>query len=107
MEPKKWFFAMLLFSALATAACQQRPYGRSMGYGDHMMGYYGYGGALMWLLVLILVGVALYFLITFKRQSGFMDRGPGETPLDILKKRYARGEITKDEFDQLKKDIES
>lgn len=28
-----------------------------------------------------------------------------ETPLDILEKRYARGEITKDQFEQMKKDI--
>ena len=33
--------------------------------------------------------------------------GPGaETPLDILKRRYASGEISKDEFDRMKKDIE-
>ncbi len=28
------------------------------------------------------------------------------TPLDILKKRFARGEITKKEFDDMKKQIE-
>ena len=30
-----------------------------------------------------------------------------ETPLEILKRRYAKGEITKEQFDQIKKDIES
>jgi putative membrane protein len=78
-----------------------------MGYGDHMMGYYGLWGGLMWLIIIVLVGLAVYFIIVHNRQSGLAGRGSDETALDILKKRYARGEITKEEFDQLKKDIES
>lgn len=30
-----------------------------------------------------------------------------ETALDILRKRYAKGEITKDEFDQMRIDLEN
>ena len=31
----------------------------------------------------------------------------GESPLDILKKRYAKGEISKEDFDRMKKDLEN
>ncbi len=30
-----------------------------------------------------------------------------ETPLDILKARYARGEVTKEQFEGMKRDLES
>ena len=39
-----------------------------------------------------------------------MQQGTGretESSLDILKRRYAKGEITKDEYEQIKRDLES
>ncbi|MBC7189697.1 SHOCT domain-containing protein [Candidatus Aerophobetes bacterium] len=30
---------------------------------------------------------------------------PTETPLEILKRRYAEGKITREEFEQMKKDL--
>ncbi len=39
----------------------------------------------------------------FSRHSG--EATPSETPLGILKRRYARGEITKEGFDQMKQDL--
>jgi putative membrane protein len=35
------------------------------------------------------------------------DRSPsaGESALDILKRRYARGEITREQFDQMRRDV--
>jgi len=69
-----------------------------------MMGY-GYGGTFMWLIVLVLVGVVIYYLLQISRSKG-SDGSIIETPLDILKKRYAKGEIYKEEFDRKKKDLE-
>jgi putative membrane protein len=73
----------------------------SMMYGNcpwGMMG--GYGGGGMWILFLVVVVLAIYLIMKWKRPVG-----AGETPLDILKKRYANGDITKEEFEQKKKDL--
>ena len=59
----------------------------------------------MWLMIVALVGVAIYFLLQFKKSKG-SDISTIETPLDMLKKRYASGEIDKEEFGRKKKDIE-
>ena len=60
----------------------------------------------MWLLILILIGVVIYFVVKSSRSKGSGGSSP-ETPLDILKKRYAAGEITKEEFDKMKQDVEA
>jgi len=69
-----------------------------------MMGY-SYGGGLMWLIILVLVGIGGYFLLQVSKSKG-ADASKVETPLDLLKKRYASGEIDKEEFDRKKKDLE-
>ena len=62
---------------------------------------------LMMLLFWVLVIIALVLVIRWLWTQGYInaDAKPTETPLDVLKKRYARGEITKEEFDRIKQDI--
>ncbi len=72
-------------------------------YLDHM----GWGG--MWMIFPSLFFFILLILVPlFFWQRGCPFRTPkeeSETPLEILKKRYAKGEISKDEFEHIKKDI--
>lgn len=68
---------------------------------DMYDGGFNMGGMwLFWLVPIILIIVAVKF---FSDQSG--QNNKTDTPLEILKKRYARGEINKDDFECLKKDI--
>ena len=64
---------------------------------------------LMPIIFLVVIVIVLYFLFG---RGGFRplwwDRYPckeSETGLDILKKRCAKGELTKEEFERMKKDI--
>lgn len=62
------------------------------------------GGGFMMMLPLILVIILLYFLM--KDRTGKSNEFPrAETPMEILKKRYAKGEITKEQFEEMKKDL--
>jgi putative membrane protein len=79
------------------------------GYGPHMMGWDGgwYGmifGPLFMILVLavvIAVAVVLVRWVGGSWQAVAPHQTPsGRTPLDILKERFARGEIDKQEFEE-------
>ena len=76
--------------------------GREMMGGYDMM--YGYGWIYMFFGILFLVGLAL-LIVWLARQSGAGSGGREETALDILKKRYASGEINEEEFERMKRDI--
>lgn len=96
------FFVIL--AAFSFFACAPLPYNSPMGNWGHMMNY-GFGGGFMWIIFLVLIGVVIYFLFQASKSKS-SDHSVMETPLDILKKRYAKGEITKEEFDRMKADIE-
>jgi len=82
-------------------------YGGMMG--PWMMGGFGIFGALLGLLFLVLVvGGVAWLVVTLARNSGSGASLPRtDAPLDILKRRYAGGEITKEQYEAMKRELGS
>jgi len=78
-----------------------------MRWGGDMPGWGGHwlGGIVMLLFwVLVLAGIIALARGVFSRSSGRSSPGP-ESPLDILKRRYAEREIDQAEFEEKRKGI--
>jgi putative membrane protein len=72
------------------------------GAGSWMMGGMWPLSILFW--ILIIAGVVLIARwLTVRNGQG--NTSPAESPLDILKTRYAKGEIDKETFEMMKRDI--
>jgi len=85
---------------------------RGYGYGYGMMGsgmMGGFGG--FWFMPVIMIvfwGLVIWGIVALARGVSRGDASsstPSESPVEILKRRYARGEITKQEFEERKKDL--
>lgn len=73
------------------------------GYG---MGFGWFGMIFMGLFWIVIIGLSIWLLSKiFPQNHGAQSTG-GETPLDILKRRYARGELSKEEYETIRHDLE-
>lgn len=69
-----------------------------------------YGSGMAWMTFCVLFGIILLagivLLLVWAVKAGGKGRNrTDEVALDILKKRYARGEITREEFERMKQEI--
>ena len=72
-------------------------------YLHHVSGWWMVGG---WVLMaLIWGGLIALAVLSFKWFAKHNSSTTKQDPLDIAKERYAKGEITKDQFEQIKKDL--
>lgn len=74
------------------------------------MMHWPWGGDMLFMMIpmFILVTGAIFLVLYVLRKAsdlGGSSTFRQETAMEILKKRYARGEITREEFEDMKKDI--
>lgn len=75
-----------------------------MMYGWHGPGMFGFGGFGMLLCLIVLIAVG-YFVLRFSRKRTDAMGNDSSRALDILKERYARGEIDKETYDRMKQEL--
>jgi putative membrane protein len=83
-----------------------------MPYYGMMGGGWGFFGSvlmfLFWVIVIILVILLIKHLIEHEKLHNTTTKQPlveNKSPLDIAKERYAKGEITKDELEEIKNNL--
>jgi putative membrane protein len=115
MDARRWWLSISSIVALVlgtwtyAAAANGQDWGP---WGMHMMwGSWGIGMMLMMFLfwAAIIVGIVLLIRWLVTTGSGGHHAAAGRTPesaLDILQKRYARGEISKQEFEEIRRDLQ-
>lgn len=92
---------MIFVIAPLSAAFGHGSWGHMMDWGH---GTYWSGGVIMFLILLLgLIGVVAYFVINQKKLGRNYREYENETVMEILKQRYAEGEITKQQYEEMKK----
>ncbi len=70
--------------------------------------WFGFGGGFMWIIWILFI-VAVIWVIKSAASSGRSGEPPvtRESALEILKVRYARGEISAEEYQRMRREIET
>ena len=71
-----------------------------------MFEWHDYGGGMMWIFWILII-VALLWFVAFATRRGGTPPPNEESALEILKERYAKGEIEREEFEQKQKDLKA
>lgn len=73
----------------------------------NMMGWNSWGMGISWIFMIVFWGFIIWLIVILVQRLS--DQGKSKkdenSALDILKERYAKGEINKNEFEEKKKDL--
>lgn len=76
--------------------------------GDWGSGW-GWGMGFGWIFMILFWALVVLGIVALAKWlfAAGGSAGSGKRPLDILKERYARGEIARDQYEQMRRDLES
>jgi putative membrane protein len=70
-----------------------------------MYPFMGFGTGIIWLIVIAVIAYLIYKLIKEEKIFAPTKIASGKSAEDILNERYAKGELTREQFMQMKEDI--
>lgn len=77
--------------------------------GNYFAGDYGFMGGFGFFGMLLFWGLVIWAIIALvqsvSRNNGGSSELQSDTALEMLRKRYVKGEVTKEQFEQMKKDL--
>ncbi len=69
-------------------------------------GDYGWGMGFGWIFMIIFWALVILGIVyVFQAVTRGVGKSGTEEPLEILRKRYAKGEISREEFERMKEDL--
>jgi len=72
-----------------------------------MMGEYGwYGPGFGWIFMMLVWVLVIVGVVALIKWLSWSPTQRGETPLAILKARYARGEVSKEEYERMRHELQ-
>jgi putative membrane protein len=66
---------------------------------------WGMGSGYVWIIGIIIIIVTIWLIVKIMSRNNNRNVPIDKSPMDILKERYARGEISKQEYEEKKKAI--
>ena len=71
----------------------------------HGLNGMGWGMGWWWIIGIIIIVAIVWMAVKALNKNSSINTPFGKTPLDILKERYVRGEIGKEEFEERRKSL--
>ena len=73
--------------------------------GHDGMGWWMLWGSILWVVFIVAIVLVTARLSGDGRRADNTGQPPPEAPLDIARRRYASGELSREEFEQIRRDL--